>query len=116
MSMTDLLQDVVTAIDKEYDRAAEKWGTTNNSDHESYAVLLEELEEATEELGLLTGDVSLFWSCIRKNSTEGTKLFHLRAAATHARLLIAECIQVAAMIEKARETIVQREEGEESVE
>lgn len=110
MSMVELLKDVTECVNAEYDRAAEKWGPVNHSDHESYAVLLEELQEAEQELDCLKSRVQEFWSRVRDDRNDSTLLFPLKGAATSSRLLVAEAIQVAAMVEKAKETIVSRME------
>ena len=46
--MEELIKSVVCAECEEYGRASAKFGAVHNSDHESYAVLREEADEALE--------------------------------------------------------------------
>ena len=63
--MRRLMNAVETEIEAEYDRATEKFGETNNSDHESYAVLLEELQEAQAEGETAQKAVDAFWVWVK---------------------------------------------------
>jgi len=47
MSLNDGIKQLV---DNEYNRASEKYGKEFNSSHEAYAVILEEIEEAHENI------------------------------------------------------------------
>lgn len=42
--MQELINQVKSIVSDEYGRASQKFGPTNNSDHESYAVIKEEME------------------------------------------------------------------------
>lgn len=105
-----LIKQLDTLIDEEYDRAELKFGAVNNSDHESYAILLEEVEEAEYEVRALRSYLQSFWLRVKAkeiDSTESRKdkersLVMLQQTATFAA---AEYIQVAAMCVKARRTI-----------
>ena len=96
-------------------RAARLYGETNHSDHESYAVLKEEIEEALVEADEITPLLERFWNYVKQNpaklapelQTEHRNykrrlLYHLQ---THALQCAAEMIQVAAMCEKGMATL-----------
>lgn len=71
-----------------------------HSAHEGYAVLLEEVEEASEELAILKEDMERMWEGgVRLNSGESVA-FWADNALTHAALVAAEAIQAAAMARK----------------
>lgn len=103
--MKKLLEEVEELKEKEYSRAAAKFGLKNNSDHESYAVLLEETEEASDELAMVQKQMAIFWSKIRSDESPSDKLTIARAIEFSATQLAAEAIQVAAMAKKAAVTI-----------
>lgn len=74
-----------------------------HNQHEGYAVLLEEVEEARAEMGLVTCDLSQLWLAVKQDETlqaiecaEGVEKRAIRLAA--------EAIQVAAMARKFRAT------------
>lgn len=109
--MERLIAEVIECIDSEYGRASEKFGSTNNSDHESYAIILEEVEEAQQELSYLKGDLSALWSSVKMNSSDEHKLNECSAVERTALLAACEFIQVAAMAKKAAITIRTRQEN-----
>jgi len=95
--MKKLLTEVQACVFMEYQRAAEKFGPANNSLHESYAVILEEFEEAqTEERGF-EWNLRSFWNGVMANTATNGQLQQMRSIAEKA----AEWIQVAAMCYKA---------------
>jgi succinate dehydrogenase/fumarate reductase flavoprotein subunit len=106
--MKKLLFEVNGVISSEYNRAAEKFGPCNNSDHESYAVLKEEIEEAKDEIANMEKHFNDFWSYVKNNGADAGKLEQLGALEATARLAAAEMIQVAAMARKAQITIEKR--------
>ena len=99
--MKELKEDVKVLMKEEYRRAAEEFGERNNSPHESYAVLKEEVEEAKEELRDIKEYFTWYWHCVKKNNAEQQEevLKRIEEAALNAAC---ECIQVAAMAYKAR--------------
>jgi hypothetical protein len=85
-----------------------------NSTHEGYAVILEEFEEATEDMGRVESFVEELWYSVRRNSfeedgleknyaIENIRIFHDVAIG-----LACEAIQIAAMANKFIESINQR--------
>lgn len=105
MSMDKLIEDVKKLVDEEYNRAAIKFGATNNSDHESYAVLLEELEEADAELCQVQNQLEKFWLLTKANDSDISKYSRLLEMERRAVLAACEMIQVAAMAKKAALTV-----------
>ena len=103
--MEKLLNDVKGLVDEEYCRAAVKFGATNNSDHESYAVLLEEMEEAEAEVAQARVQLEKFWLLTKENADDLSKLSRLMEAGRRAQLAACELIQVAAMFKKAAATV-----------
>lgn len=109
--MEELFRDVQVLINDEYGRAAEKFGDVHHSDHEAFAVALEELEESADELNTMTRILYDFWSLVKsKDATDADKLRMLSGLQRAATFAACEVIQVAAMALKAQKTIQQREE------
>lgn len=95
----ELIKQINAAIRDELAAAKKKY-STNNSRHEGYAVLLEEFEEMCDELEDLDAYMDRIWGSTKRNvSTEIYRDF-LERAGEKARLLIAEAVQTAAMIDK----------------
>jgi len=98
--MKELVHAIKTAVFQEYDRAAEKFGEANNSDHESYAVILEELEEADEQRFAFKSYMEEFWKCVKGNDRKKARSYLLEMQRT-ASNAASEWVQVAAMCHKA---------------
>lgn len=96
--MKDLLCGVQASVMMEYGRAKEKFGPANNSNHESYAVILEEFEEAQREARMFEINLRSFWNGVMANTMTKCQLDQMRDIAEKAA---AEWIQVAAMCYKA---------------
>lgn len=105
MSMDKLIADVKELVDEEYHRAAIKFGATNKSDHESYAVLLEELEEAQSEVAEVHFQLQHFWQLTKANDDDLSKFSRLLELERRALLAACELIQVTAMAKKAAATV-----------
>lgn len=98
--ITKLLKEIERLTETERGLAAEQYGPTFHSTHEAYAVILEETQEARMEVIHATKNLDEFWQCVKRDDTEEiTNL--LLAIKKHAQQAAAECIQVAAMCEKA---------------
>ncbi|MCL2356613.1 MAG: hypothetical protein FWC70_05555 [Defluviitaleaceae bacterium] len=98
MHVIEFVKDEVL---REHDRAAKKFGMTNNSHHESYAVILEEYEESQEATVLFLMQMKNYWKAVRNNNPEEATVL-LDAMQAHAEQAAAEFIQVAAMCHKAK--------------
>ena len=108
MSMHKLIEEVKKCIECECSRIGEKYGFTYHTDHESYAILLEEVEEAKEEMDQLQEDMADFWKTVREDSDNNIKCAHLNDIQMSAVFAACELIQVAAVASKAIGTIRKR--------
>lgn len=97
--MNDLLNSVNKLVQKELYRANKKHELFNSA-HEAYAVILEELEEAEDELNNLKCLLNYFWASVKKDKNENFQR-NLELAQKYSRKMIAEAVQVSAMIDKA---------------
>ena len=104
--MEELIKSVVCAECEEYGRASVKFGAVNNSDHESYAVLREEADEAVDAMEDVDNLTDVFFEMVKNN--EEVKLDILNVIKHRAEEAAAESIQAAAMARKAIETIQRR--------
>lgn len=76
-----------------------------NSQHEGAAVILEELDEAREDLSECIGIFKTLWANVRRDESANTPAEILRKKAIDAAC---ECIQVAAMAQKFVDSGVKR--------
>ena len=99
--MADVVKrEVYKLIDKELDAANQKFPLFA-SNHEEYAVLLEEAEEAAERVAEIEGLMNVIWEYTRAN--EAPEFLHEQYTEVfrQAADLAAEAIQCAAMARKA---------------
>lgn len=96
--MKELKEAVRALMREEYERAAERFGESFHSPHETYAVILEEVEEAGDEFDCIRGYLAEYWDCVKNNEVGEWPLYIEKSAIQAA----AECIQIAAMAYKAR--------------
>lgn len=84
-----------------------------HSPHEAYAVLLEEIEEASDELDWIEDHIERCWDGVKNNST-----VHLECSIMHGAAIRGACelIQVAAMCKKWMESEEAKYEGGKSSE
>ena len=108
MAMEKLIEEVAELVEREYGRAGAKFGLTNHSDHESYAIILEELQEAKAEIDSFERELSLFWSMVKADDDDPYKYSCLHQMQSVALLGACEMIQVAAMAKKAAITVCDR--------
>lgn len=108
MAMDKLITEVVECVEREYGRAGAKFGLTNHSDHESYAVLLEEFQEASVEMKTVERQLDLFWGHTKCNNRDVDKFRLLTQMERNAIFGACELIQVAAMAKKAAMTVADR--------
>ena len=73
--------------------------------HESYAVLLEEVEEAQEDLERVERKLNVLWQSVREDDCDAA-LRQINETEEAAVCLASEAIQVAAMARKAKEVAV----------
>jgi len=103
-----MLAEIREVIGWEYSRAVATYGAMNNSDHESYAVILEELQEAKEQYDALEDSFAYFWKLTKTNAEPQFKLSTLNVMREAAEWLAAEAVQVAAMIYKSQITLQEK--------
>lgn len=106
--MEKLIQEANELVEREYGRAGARYGLTNHSDHESYAIILEELQEAKDEVDAFDRELSLFWTMVKSNDDDQMKLSRLLQMYRNALFGACELIQVAAMAKKAAMTVCER--------
>ena len=100
-NMDKLLAEVKAAVQAEYNRAAEVNGATFHSQHEAYAIILEEVEEAEHEARKAMERLTRYWLSIKANGESNRELPYIQQRAERAA---AEWIQVAAMCHKAMQS------------
>lgn len=102
---------VETLICGELRTAKEQYGETFNSLHEAYAVALEELEEASENVDMCKNCFRILWSHIKQDDekNEIKKYLH-KLRNYYAVEAIKELAQFAAMIDKTLETLEKEKE------
>lgn len=108
MSMNKLISEVKECIEREYGRAGANFGLTNHSDHESYAVILEEFQEASSEMERIRSDLEHFWYFTMHDYDDEDKAKACHKMWKHAMLAACELIQVSAMAQKALITVCDR--------
>lgn len=100
----NIVKDKLPAlVDEEY-AAAMKLYQHFSSAHEGYAVLLEEVEEAAEELADLTNAVRQVWAGVRRDDATSIRVWAAEAY-RKAIDLAAESIQAAAMAQKLLDSL-----------
>ena len=99
--MQELIDKVQELVAFELERANTIHPPKFNSMHEAYAVMLEELDEAKEELDELQRLMVDLWELVKADCDEET-LERLHGVECRAVKAVAEVIQCAAMARKAR--------------
>ena len=90
------------AVCYELRNIVKKHGPTYASEHEGYAVLLEEVEEACEAAEFIQDALKRLWTSIRQNEFSN---FELSQIYNYAKGLADEAVQVAAVCERFMETV-----------
>lgn len=98
--MRDELFTQIDSIVADELKAANERFRANASRHESYAVLLEEYEELKDEIAKLDDHMAILWDFTKSNTDTEKMLVTLFKARGVARILLAEGVQVAAMVDK----------------
>lgn len=96
----ELIDSVESIVSEELNIALQKFGEFKNN-HEAYAVMKEEIEEAEEELIELNTLLRNYWYYVKINSSTNAIHPKLKYIRKHAINMACEAIQVAAMAEKA---------------
>ena len=104
--MKELLNEVEQAAKNELARANKK-NPLFNSPHEAYAVIKEEAEEAEYECARTRDAISQFWSYVKCDGGATDILDYLNQTKESAINLAAEATQVAAMAQKAMDSLGQ---------
>ena len=74
-SMKAICADIEAAGEKELARADEKFGPTNNSPHESYAVIKEKFEEAQTDGRMFEHNFDFYWDAVKKNDEKSQEVW-----------------------------------------
>ena len=98
--MEILMKEIKNLIDVEKNKGIADHGEFHSL-HEAYAVVLEEYQEADEELKRAAFALDVAWKEARNDNKEFS-LEAMRQAEVYAMLAAAECIQFAAMCRKAQ--------------
>lgn len=106
--MEKLIEEVKECVEREYGRAGAKFGLVNHSDHESYAIILEEFQEAETDVAFVNTHLSQFWYTVKLNDDDQSKFERLMKIERDAVFGACELIQVAAMAKKAAMTVCER--------
>ena len=89
-------EDIENLVNKEYE-VATQYGNTYNSDHEFYAVLKEEIEEAKTNIAFAEEELSFIWIDIKRNCEFEDNLKYIE---NHLKEAIKESLQCLAVIRK----------------
>lgn len=99
--MKELIKAIDSLVSDEIKAAADTHPPKFSSLHEGYAVVLEERDEAKDEIDIMDDWLLRAWDCIKVDDTKGAECYFLNAE-RRAIMAAAELIQVAAMCRKAR--------------
>jgi len=77
-----------------------------SSTHEGYAVILEEVEEAREEVEYIVEDMNIMWLYIKANDTKNA-MYYVEKLKRRAISAACEMVQVAAMAQKFIESVTE---------
>ena len=99
--MDHLSPGVDALVELEHKTIVEKYGEGYHSMHEGYAVLLEEVEEATEALREVQQHLACAWQDVREDARKllGSEILRVEH---HAKDLAAEAVQIAAVCRRMR--------------
>lgn len=92
-------QKINEAVSLEIVNAVKTYGADYNSNHEAYAVLLEEVEEAEKVLDYIKNHVAMIWDAVKVDNDNEVKS-NSRIIASDAVDLAKESCQIAAVAKK----------------
>ena len=95
-------ESINQAVVYELQNIVKKYGAVYNSEHEGYAVLLEEVDEAGDALADVEKKLTDIWLAIKANEL---KLFDIHLCNEFALALAEEAVQVAAVCERFEATV-----------
>ena len=95
-------ESIEQAVAYELQNIVKNYGAVYASEHEGYAVLLEEVEEAKECLQIAEETLKDLWKFVRRNVYEDDTLWKIKQAAIN---MAQEAVQVAAVCERYEATI-----------
>ena len=95
-------------IQAEYKNACENFGEKFNSLHEGYAVLLEEVEEANEDMTRIKYSLEGFWKWIKQDIKINPKDIDI-VIEEYLKYCISELAQVGAVLMKIKNTLEVKE-------
>lgn len=101
------------AVCYELQNIVKHYGPTYASEHEAYAVLLEEVQEAEEACRYMESRLNSIWCAIRNNVLD-KQIYHIEEVRKFAQNLALESVQCAAVSERFLETI-KKEDGNEKL-
>lgn len=106
----EIIKKIDNTIQDEYNDIVEKYGDKYHSIHEGYAVLLEEVEEAENELIHTKNDMQLLWSEIKlfKNENYNDRkriIGNIESIKDYALKSIYELVQVVAVCKRLENTM-----------
>ena len=87
------------AVTLEIVNAVKTYGAEYNSNHEAYAVLLEEVEETERNLDYVKNHLAMIWDAVKQDDTNEVKA-NARIIALDAVELAKEACQIAAVCRK----------------
>lgn len=94
---------IIDAINDETENAKKLWGSSFNSVHEGWAILKEEIEEATQESKFMQNNLDYMWDEIRRNEDVNDVLAQIYDRALNCAM---ECLQVAAVVNKIKGGVI----------
>lgn len=110
--MEEIIRKINDLVAEEYERAAKKFGKQHHSQHEAYAVMAEENDEAMMETAITTRSLEEFWSNTKRNAEFANQSVVASSIYTHAVLAACEYVQVAAMAYKTMQGYPELLKGE----
>lgn len=104
MIATKASESIEQAVAYELQNIVKNYGATYASEHEGYAVLLEEVQEASEACRFMGARTESIWCAIRNNVLKKQN-YHIEEVKKFALELAKEAVQCAAVCERFLETI-----------
>ena len=102
MIAEEATKSIEQAVLHELRNIVKKYGTVYHSEHEGFAVLMEEVQEASDDLTAINDNLALIWKRIKDNENFTAPLGELK---DFALALAEEAVQIAAVSERFLETV-----------